>query len=89
MFAALGGVLCERSGVLNIGLEGMIAIGAFSGVAISFATGSAILGAIGGVASGALLGAILGLAATRFRVEQIVAGTGINLSRSAALPTAS
>jgi len=79
VYAALGGVLCERSGVLNIGLEGMIAIGAFSGVSISFATGSAVLGAIGGVASGALLGAVLGLAATRFRVEQIVAGTGINL----------
>jgi simple sugar transport system permease protein len=79
VYAALGGVLCERSGVLNIGLEGMIAIGAFSGVSISYATGNAVIGAIGGVASGALLGAILGLAATRFRVEQIVAGTGINL----------
>lgn len=79
IYAALGGVLCERSGVINIGLEGMIAIGAFTGVAVSFATGSAIAGALCGVLAGALLGAILGVAATRFRVEQIVAGTGINL----------
>ena len=79
VYAALGGVLSERSGVINIGLEGMIAIGAFSGVAISFATGSALIGAAGGVLAGAVLGAVLGLAATRFRVEQIVAGTGVNL----------
>lgn len=79
IYAALGGVLCERSGVINIGLEGMIAIGAFTGVAVSFATGSALAGALCGVLAGAFLGAVLGLAATRFRVEQIVAGTGINL----------
>src|SRR5271165_5532802 len=79
IYAALGGVLCERSGVINIGLEGMITIGAFAGVAVSFATGSAIVGALCGVLAGAVLGAILGIAATRFRVEQIVAGTGINL----------
>jgi general nucleoside transport system permease protein len=79
IYAALGGVLCERSGVINIGLEGMIAIGAFTGVAVSFGTGSAIAGALAGVLAGAVLGAILGIAATRFRVQQIVAGTGINL----------
>ena len=79
IFAALGGVLCERAGVINIGLEGMIAIGAFAGVAVSFASGGAILGAVAGVIAGGLLGALLGVAATRFRVEQIVAGTGINL----------
>ena len=79
IYAALGGVLCERSGVINIGLEGMIAIGAFTGVAVSFGTGSAIAGALAGVLAGAVLGAILGVAATRFRVQQIVAGTGINL----------
>lgn len=79
MYAAYGGVLSERAGIINIGLEGMIAIGAFSGVVVSFATGSALLGAACGVLAGALLGAILGLAATRFRVDQIVAGTGINL----------
>ena len=79
VYAALGGVLSERAGVINIGLEGMIAIGAFTGVAVSFATGSALLGAAAGVLAGALLGAVLGFAATRFRVEQIVAGTGINL----------
>ncbi|MBV8600286.1 MAG: ABC transporter permease [Candidatus Eremiobacteraeota bacterium] len=79
IYAALGGVLSERSGVINIGLEGMIAIGAFTGVCVSYATGNAQAGAAAGVLAGALLGALLGIAATRFRVEQIVAGTGINL----------
>ena len=79
VYAALGGVICERSGVINIGLEGMIAIGAFAGVAASYATGAALVGALAGILAGAILGAILGLAATRFSVEQIVAGTGINL----------
>ena len=79
IYAALGGVICERSGVINIGLEGMIAIGAFAGVAASYATGAALVGALAGILAGAILGAILGLAATRFSVEQIVAGTGINL----------
>jgi len=79
MYAALGGVLSERAGVINIGLEGMIAVGAFGGVTVSFVTGSALFGAVCGVLAGAVFGAILGLAATRFRVEQIVAGTGINL----------
>jgi ABC-type uncharacterized transport system permease subunit len=79
VYAALGGVLSERAGVINIGLEGMIAAGAFTGVAVSFATGSALAGAAGGILAGALLGALLGFAATRLRVDQIVAGTGINL----------
>lgn len=79
IYAALGGVLSERSGVVNIGLEGMIAAGAFVGVSVSYLTGSALLGAIAGVIAGAVLGAILGWAATRWSVDQIVAGTGINL----------
>jgi len=79
VFAALGGVISERSGVVNIGLEGMMAAGAFSAVVASNATGSPIIGLIVGVAFGALFGWILGYAATKFKVDQIVAGTGINL----------
>jgi len=79
IFAALGGVISERSGVINIGLEGMMVAGAFFAVIVSYATGSPALGLIAGVAAGAAFGYILAIAATRFKVDQIVAGMGINL----------
>jgi ABC-type uncharacterized transport system permease subunit len=79
IYAALGGVISERSGVVNIGLEGMMIAGAFTAVAISGATGSAVGGLLCGIAAGAFFGFILGFAATKFKVDQIVAGTGINL----------
>ena len=79
IYAALGGVISERSGVINIGLEGMMAAGAFVAVAVSFATHSPIAGALAGVAAGACFGYLLAFAATRFKADQIVAGTGINL----------
>jgi simple sugar transport system permease protein len=79
IYAALGGVLSERSGVVNIGLEGILVAGAFFGVVGSAATGNPIAGAIAGVLAGALLAAILAFAATRLGADQIVAGTGINI----------
>jgi general nucleoside transport system permease protein len=79
IYAALGGVISERSGVINIGLEGMMAAGAFVAVGVSFATHSPVAGALAGIAAGACFGYLLAFAATRFKVDQIVAGTGINL----------
>jgi general nucleoside transport system permease protein len=79
IYAALGGVISERSGVINIGLEGMMATGAFTAVIVAYATHSPILGLICGILAGALVGLVLAIAATRFKVDQIVAGTGINL----------
>jgi simple sugar transport system permease protein len=79
IFAALGGVLGERSGVVNIGLEGVMTAGAFAAVIVSGATGSAIAGAIAGVLAGAALAAILAFVATRLAYDQIVAGTGVNI----------
>lgn len=79
IYAALAGVISERSGIINIGLEGMMTAGAFTAVAVSGLTGSPVLGILAGVLVGALFGAFLGVLATKFRVDQIVAGTGINL----------
>ena len=79
IYAALGGVVSERSGVINIGLEGMMATGAFTAVVVSYTTHAPILGLLAGVAGGAIAGYVLAVAATRFKVDQIVAGTGINL----------
>ncbi|HEY9086330.1 MAG TPA: ABC transporter permease [Candidatus Tyrphobacter sp.] len=83
IYAALGGVISERSGVINIGLEGMMAAGAFGAVVASYYIAHGIVGAltglIVGIASGAVVGYVLALAATKFKVDQIVAGVGINL----------
>lgn len=78
-FAALGGVLSERSGVYNIGLEGMILAGAFGAAAGSYAAGSPAVGLLMGVLCGLVSGALLALLAIRFRVNQLVAGIAINL----------
>ena len=80
IFAALGGVLSERSGVVNIGLEGIMIGGAFTAVCVSGATGSPWLGAIAGVLAGALLAALLAFVATKLGYDQIVAGTGLNIT---------
>jgi ABC-type uncharacterized transport system permease subunit len=79
VYAALGGVISERSGIINIGLEGMMAIGAFTAVVATNFTGSPVIGLLAGILAGAFFGYVLGLAATKFKVDQIVAGTGINL----------
>lgn len=79
VYAALGGVISERSGVINIGLEGMMIGGAFTAVVFTGISGSPVVGLIAGIAAGAFLGFVLGAAATVFKVDQIVAGTGINL----------
>ncbi len=79
LLASLGGVLSERAGIVNIALEGEMTAGAFAAALISFFTRDPWIGAIGGVAVGAAVGFVLGFAATRWRVDQIVAGMGINL----------
>lgn len=79
IFAALGGVLSERSGVVNIGLEGIMIGGAFTAVCVSGATGSPILGLIAGVFAGAVLAALLAYVSTKLGFDQIVAGTGLNI----------
>ncbi|HEX9375539.1 MAG TPA: ABC transporter permease [Actinomycetota bacterium] len=79
IFAAFGGLISERSGVINIGLEGMMLFGAFTGVAVDYWTHSAFLGLLAGVGVGAVLGAIHGLFSITIRADQIVSATAINL----------
>jgi simple sugar transport system permease protein len=73
IYAALGGVLSERAGVVNIALEAVLIAGAFTSVAVSGATGNPFVGALAGIVAGALTAAILAFAATRLAVDQIVA----------------
>ncbi len=77
--AAMGGTFSERSGVINIGLEGMILTGAFAGVAGSYYTGSAWFGVLLSLVAGGLMAAVFALFTVKFKANHVVAGVGLNL----------
>lgn len=79
LFAALGELIAERSGVLNIGLEGMMLSGAFAALAVALLSGSVALGVGAAVLVGAGLGALLAWFVVGFNANQVVAGTALNL----------
>ncbi|MBM4193189.1 MAG: ABC transporter permease [Gemmatimonadetes bacterium] len=79
LFAAGGGVLAERAGIVSLSLEGYMLGGAFGAAIGAHVTGSAWAGLAAGVACGALLGSLHALCTIRFRADQIVTGVAINL----------
>lgn len=79
MLAALGGSMSERSGVINIALEGKLLIGAFCAAIGAYYSDSALVGAAAGVGGGLAVAALYALCVVRFRADQIVAGVAINL----------
>ncbi|HZD71268.1 MAG TPA: ABC transporter permease [Actinomycetes bacterium] len=76
---ALSGVLCERSGVINVAIEGQFLIAAFAGAMVGSATTSLWTGLVAGVVAGGLVGALLAVLAIRYQVDQIVVGVVLNL----------
>jgi simple sugar transport system permease protein len=78
-FGALSGLLCERAGVVNIAIEGMLLSGAFTGAVVGSATGNNVIGLVAGGVVGGALGSLLAVLAIRYRVDQIIAGTVINI----------
>jgi len=75
---ALSGILCERSGVVNIGIEGMLLGGAFSGVVIGSLLGG-WAGLVAATLTGGVLALLLAVLAVSFRVDQIIIGVVINI----------
>jgi simple sugar transport system permease protein len=75
--AALAGIWCERAGVVNIGIEGMMLAGAFSAVVFASSSGSLFVGVLGGALTGVVMAALHAVLSIRYRVDQVISGTGI------------
>lgn len=73
-FGALAGVLCERSGVMNIAIEAQFLTAAFTGALISSVTSNVWIGILAGALGGALIGAMLAVMAVKYRTDQIIVG---------------
>lgn len=78
IFAGLGGLFSERSGVINIALEGMMLGGAFTGAVITYETGNPYIGFLAGMMCGGALALIYAIACIKFEADQVVAGMAIN-----------
>jgi simple sugar transport system permease protein len=79
LFAASGGVVSERSGLVALGLEGYMLGGAFCGAIASYYSGNPWIGLLGAVAGGVAIALLYAVAAIRFRADQVVVGIAINL----------
>lgn len=79
LFAAGGGVVSERAGVIALALEGFMLTGAFCATVGSFYTGSPWLGTLAGIAGGLVAALIHALATIRYRADQVVVGIAVNL----------
>ena len=87
LLAALGGMFSERSGVVDLGLEGKMLGAAFAAAAVSAVTGSAWIGLAAGVATGMALALLMAFACVTHRGNQVVAGMAINLMVAGLGPT--
>jgi len=79
VLAALGGILCERSGIINVGLEGVMLVAAYVGYAIGVLTGSVALGLMAAVLAGGLISALHALLSIKYKTNQVISGTVINI----------
>jgi general nucleoside transport system permease protein len=79
IFAALGGMFSERSGIINIALEGLMLAGAFTAAVATYELKNPYLGFVCGMATGAAVALVYAIAVIKFEANQVVAGTAINL----------
>lgn len=78
-FGAFGGVFCERSGVVNIAIEGQLLAGAFAAAVVASVTNSVYLGLLAAPVAGWLLGLLLALFTVKYAVNQIIVGVVLNV----------
>lgn len=79
LFACLGELITERAGVLNLGIEGIMLMGALAGAGVCIVTGSAWLGGLAAMLAGALMAAIHALLTVGLRANQVVAGLALTI----------
>lgn len=79
IFGALAGVLCERSGVVNVAIEGQLLMGAFAGALFGTMTGNAWAGLVAAALGGAFISLLLAIFTIRYLVDQVVMGIVLNL----------
>jgi general nucleoside transport system permease protein len=79
IFGALAGVLCERSGVVNVAIEGQLLMGAFAGALVGTLSGSAWVGLLAAALGGAFISLLLAIFTIRYLVDQVVMGIVLNL----------
>jgi len=77
--ATLGATICERSGIINIALEGKMLMGGFVAVAVSYSSGSSLLGLVAAVTAGGLMGLIMAFGAITLKANQVVLGAALNI----------
>lgn len=79
VFGALGGVIGERAGVVNVAIEGQLLLGAFSAAVLSSITGSPLVGLVGAMLGGAMVAFVLAAFAIKYLVEQVIVGVVLNV----------
>ncbi|MDR1948964.1 MAG: ABC transporter permease [Spirochaetaceae bacterium] len=79
IIAGMGSIMSETSGVVNIGIEGQMTVGAFACAAVAVLSGNPWLGLLAGMAAGALFGLLHALASVTFKADQTISGIAINL----------
>ncbi len=79
IFGALAGVISERSGVVNLGIEGMMTVGAFVGAAVGYFSGNAWIGFLAAGIAGAAFALLHAIAAVTFKADQTISGIALNL----------
>ncbi len=79
LFAAIGELVVEKSGVLNLGVEGMMIFGAIAGFATAVETGSPVMGIVGGAVGGALISMIFAVLTQYFLTNQVATGLGLTM----------